>query len=152
MITDMAHNQDDYRTGRHVVYDLNAHIVLVTKYRKNAITDRVRVLLIETAREVCARHGATLLEADGETDHLHLLVSYPPKVSLSTLVMTIKTNTSKRVREQGWIEVRHALWGDHFWSPSYFVASTGGAPLEKVAQYVRSQREPSRSPGRPKSR
>jgi putative transposase len=148
----MTDNQHEYRTGRHVVYDLNSHIVLVTKYRKNAITDRVRELLIVTAQEVCERHGAALLEADGETDHIHLLVSYPPKVSLSVLVMAIKTNTSKRIRAQGWDEVRKALWGDHFWSPSYFVASTGGATLEKVAQYVRSQREPNRKQGRPKTR
>ena len=148
----MVSKQEDYRVGRHVVYDLNAHVVLVTKYRKNAITDRVRKLLVETAREVCERQEATLLEADGETDHLHLLVSYPPKVSLSILVMSLKTNTSKRVREQDWDEVRRALWGDHFWSPSYFVASTGGASLEKVAEYVRSQREPNRKQGRPKTR
>ena len=148
----MDKDQHEYRTGRHVVHDLNAHIVLVTKYRKNAITDRVRNLLVETAREVCSRHGAELLEADGEHDHLHLLVSYPPKVSLSALVMALKTNTSKRVRAQGWDEIRRALWGAHFWSPSYFVASTGGAPLERVAEYVRSQREPNRKQGRPKTR
>lgn len=152
IISDMDGNQHDYRAGRHVVYDLNVHVVLVTKYRKNAITDRVRELLIATTREVCERHGAELLEADGEADHLHLLISYPPKVSLSTLVMAVKTNTSKRVRAQEWDEVSRALWGNHFWSPSYFVASTGGAPLEKAAAYVRSQRNPNRRQGRPKTR
>ena len=148
----MVDTQGNYRVGRHVVYDLNAHIVLVTKFRRGVITDRVRKLLIDTAREACLRHESELLEADGETDHLHLLISYPPKVSLSTLVMAIKTNTSKRVREQGWDEVTRALWGNHFWSPSYFVASTGGAPLEQVAAYVRQQREPNRKQGRPKAR
>ena len=152
MIPYMSFKQEDYRVGRHVVYDLNAHVVLVTKYRKDAITARVRELLITTTREVCERNESVLLEADGESDHLHLLISYPPKISLSALVMAIKTNTSKRVREQGWDEVRRALWGDHFWSPSYFVASTGGASLEKVAEYVRSQREPNRKQGRPKTR
>ncbi|TXH09286.1 MAG: IS200/IS605 family transposase [Spirochaetes bacterium] len=151
-ISDMGYNQHEYRTGRHVVYDLNAHIVLVTKYRKDAITERVRRLLIDTSREVCERRESTLLEADGEFDHLHLVISYPPKVALSVLVMAIKTNTSKQVRAQGWDEVTRALWGKHFWSPSYFVASTGGAPLEKVAAYVRAQREPNRRPGRPSSR
>ena len=152
MIPYMSFKQEDYRVGRHVVYDLNAHVVLVTKYRKDAITARVRELLITTTREVCERNESVLLEADGESDHLHLLISYPPKISLSALVMAIKTNTSKRVREQGWDEVRRALWGDHFWSPSYFVASTGGASLEKVATYVRSQREPNRKQGRPATR
>lgn len=131
---------------------MTAHIVLVTKYRKGAITERVRNLIIDTAREVCARHEALILEADGEDDHIHILVTYPPKLSLSKLVMAIKTNTSKRVREKEWDEVRRALWGSHFWSPSYFAASTGGASLEKVSEYIRSQREPNRGPGRPRSR
>lgn len=142
---------NDYRTGRHVVYNLNAHIVLVTKYRKGCITDRVRELLIETTQEVCDRFEVELKEADGETDHLHLLISYPPKVAISTLIGSIKTNSSKRVRQERWPEIRKALWGQHFWSPSYFVTSCGGAPLERVAEYVRNQREPNK-PGRPLSR
>lgn len=146
----MGIDRAKYRTGRHVVYSLNAHIVLVTKYRRGAITDRVREHLIATAREVCERFETTLIEADGEDDHLHLLVDYPPKVSLSKLVGAIKTNTSLRIRRDNYPEVTQALWGDHFWSPSYFVTSTGGAPLEKVAAYVRNQREPSRAPGKPK--
>lgn len=133
-----------------MVYRLHAHIVLVTKYRRGAVTDRVRSLLVTAAGESCERLEARLIEADGEDDHLHLLVDYPPKVALSRLVGAIKTNTSRKVREQGWPEVTNALWGDHFWSPSYFATSTGGAPLELVAQYVRDQRKEPRKPGRPR--
>ncbi len=144
----MTANIDDYRTGRHVVYNLHAYIVLVTKYRKGCITDRVRDNLIETTREVCERFETELIEAGGETDHLHLLISYPPKIALSTLIGAIKTNTSKRVREKNWPEIRKALWGRHFWTPSYFVTSTGGAPLQRVAEYLRNQRQPNKT-GRP---
>ncbi|WP_256465801.1 IS200/IS605 family transposase [Conexibacter sp. S30A1] len=140
---------NDFRNGRHVVYRLHAHVVLVTKYRRGAITDRVGELLIATTREVCERHDVTLVEADGEHDHLHLLLDYPPKISLSTLVGAIKTNSSRIVREQNWPEVRQALWGQHFWSPSYCVLSTGGAPIQAVRAYIASQREPNRRPGRP---
>lgn len=145
----MGTDHSKYRTGRHVVHDLNAHVVLVTKYRRGVITDRVREVIIDTTREVCERREVTLLEADGEDDHIHLLVAYPPKVSLSSLVMSIKTLTATRVRASNFPEVTSTLWGNHFWSPSYFVASTGGAPLEQVAAYVRNQRKPSRGPGRP---
>lgn len=134
-----------------MVYRLHAHVVLVTKYRKGPITDRVRNLLIGTTREVCERYGVTLVEADGESDHLHLLIDYPPKVSLSKLVGAIKTNTSKRVREQHWPEVSKALWGEHFWSPSYCVLSTGGASVETIRSYITDQRNPNKSPGHPKS-
>ncbi len=134
-----------------MVYNLHAHIVLVTKYRRGPITDRARNQLISTTREVCERFDVDLLEADGETDHLHLLISYPPKIAISTLVGAIKTNTSKHIREKNWPEIRKALWGNAFWSPSYFVTSTGGTPLERVAEYVKNQRQPNKT-GRPLSR
>ena len=134
-----------------MVHALHAHIVLLTKYRRDPITDRVRELLIEITREVCERHGVTLVEADGETDYLHLLIDYPPRVSISMLVGAIKTNTSKQVRVQGWSEVTDALRGQHFWSPSYLAVSTGGEPLELVADYVRNQHNPSKNAGRPKT-
>ncbi|NMM83034.1 hypothetical protein B2J88_01395 [Rhodococcus sp. SRB_17] len=68
-------------------------------------------------------------------------------MSLSKLVGAIKTSTSLWVRRENFPEVTHTLWGDRFWSPSYFVTSIGGAPLERVAAYVRDQRESSRAPG-----
>lgn len=132
-----------------MVYRLHAHVVLVTKYRKGAITDRVRTLLIDAARQVCENNETTLVEADGEADHLHLLIDYPPKMSLSALVGIIKTNTSRKVREQQWPEVTQALWGKHFWSPSYCVLSTGGATIDTIKTYIQNQRRPNRKPGRP---
>lgn len=146
----MSDISEDYRRGRHVVYKISVHVVLVTKYRKGPITDRVRELLIEVAREVCERHKVELVEIDGEADHLHMLLDLPPAISVSKIVGAIKSNTARVVREQRWPEVTTQLWGDHFWSPSYFAASTGGAPLEKVREYIRQQRVPSRGPGRPK--
>ena len=150
MVTLMADDGHDLRTGRHVVYRLHVHVVLVTKYRRGAITDRVRELLETTTREVCARHGTTVSAFDGEDDHIHLLLDYPPKISVTTLVLAIKTNTSRVVREQEWHEVTRALWGEHFWSPSYCAVSTGGAALDVVRRYVENQRLPARKPGRPK--
>ena len=134
-----------------MVYRLHAHVVLITKYRHGVMSDRVREQLIATTREVCERHDVTLVEADGETDHLHLLLDYPPRISLSTLVGAIKTNTSRVIRQQHWPEVTRALWGQHFWSPSYCVLSTGGAPIQTVREYITNQRNPNRAPGRPRT-
>lgn len=58
--------------------------------------------------------------------------------------MSLKTNSSKRVREQNWQEVRVTLWGDHFWSPSYCIVSCGGAPLEIIKRYIQDQQKPNR--------
>lgn len=77
-------------------------------------------------------------------------MSYPPKLALSRLVMSLKTISSMRVRAQGWPEITRALWADHFWSPSYAVVSAGGAPLDIVKQYVKNQLNPNRPKGRPR--
>lgn len=145
----MDYKQGKYRTGRHVVFNLQAHIVLVTKYRRGAISNRVREEIINAANDVAKRYEFKILDIDGEDDHIHLIVDYPPKLSLSKLVMVLKANTAKKVREQRFEEVESVLWGNHFWSPSYFVSSTGGASLEKVRRYVQEQRKPPRGPGRP---
>jgi len=75
-----------------------------------------------------------------ETDHAHLLVAYPPKVALATLVQHLKGLSSRRVRAIRFPEVARTLWGSAFWSPSYCAVSCGGAPLATVKAYVRAQR------------
>ena len=137
-----------FRTGRHVVYKLHAQIVLVPKYRKKVMTRRVADSLRSTFKEVCSRYGATLDAFETDKDHAHLLITYPPKVALSTLVMSLKTISSLRVRQQHWPEVTRALWGEHFWSPSYCVVSAGRAPLEIIKSYIENQQSPNRV-GRP---
>lgn len=130
-----------------MVYELHAHIILTTKYRKNVFTPRVTALLKDTFQEVCDRHEVTIQALETDQDHAHLLVSYPPKVQLSKLVMTLKTMSSRNIRAQDWPEITQALWGKHFWSPSYAVVSTGGAPLEVVKRYIDQQHKPRRKYG-----
>lgn len=75
-----------FRTGRHVVYKLHVHLVFVTKYRRGVISDRVRADLETSMRKVCRDFESELIEIDGEDDHIHLLIAYPPKHSISKLV------------------------------------------------------------------
>ncbi len=116
------------------------------------MTDRVSTDLRSSFEEVCARFDVSLDAFETDHDHAHLLVTYPPKVAMSRLVMSLKTISSMRVRSHGWPEVTKALRGDHFWSPSYAVVSCGGAPLDVVKAYVENQQSPNRSPGRPRRR
>ena len=131
----------EFRTGRHVVYKLNVHLVLITKYRRGVITDRVREFLKEVLTKVCLDFETELLEFDGEDDHVHLLVAYPPKVAISALVNSLKGASAYRLRLQNFPEVRKKLWGAHFWSPSYCAVSCGGAALETVKTYIQNQRK-----------
>lgn len=87
--------------------------------------------------KVCADFDAALVECDGEDDHVHLLVEYPPTVQVSRLVNSLKGVSSRRIRQE-FPEIK--THRNHLWSPSYFAASCGGAPLAVIAEYVRSQR------------
>ncbi len=135
-------SQDKIRHGRSVVYALTVHLVFVTKYRRGVITDRVREHLQATFAAVLADFGGALLQCDGEDDHLHLLVSYAPKHSVATLVNSLKGVSARLLRKRDFPEVRRKLWGEHFWTPSYFASSTGGASLDVIKQYIEDQRSP----------
>jgi putative transposase len=90
--------------------------------------------------KVCHDFEAELVECDGEDDHVHLLVHYPPKVALSKLVNSLKGVSSRLLREAR-PEITGRYYKGVLWSPSYFAASCGGAPLSVISEYVRSQRE-----------
>ena len=79
------------------------------------------------------------METGAEMDHVHLLVAYPPEVQLSALVQELKGLSARRVRKRWYPEVFRILKGPAFWSPSYCAVSCGGAPLETIKEYVRTQ-------------
>jgi putative transposase len=92
--------------------------------------------------EVCADFGITLVEFNGEDDHVRLLVEYPPTGQLSRLVNSLKGVSARVLRRDYPSLVRKFLWGSHFWSPSYFDGSVGGAPLGVLRTYIEQQRTP----------
>jgi putative transposase len=130
----------DYRTGRHCVFALHAHLVFVTKYRRDVLSDLAIRDLRNIFARVCKDFEADLIECNGEDDHVHLLINYPPKVCLSKLVNSLKGVSSRLLRDCR-PEVRGRYKNGVLWSPSYFAASCGGAPLSIIKQYVESQRE-----------
>lgn len=132
----------DLRTGRHVVFDIHIHLVFVAKYRRNVFTKAILQDLHTIFSDVCKDFEAKLVEFDGEGDHVHLLIHYPPKVSVSKLVNSLKGVSSRLIRKKGFPSVQRALWGGSLWSPSYFAGSCGGAPIEVVRQYIEDQKTP----------
>ena len=127
------------RTGRHCVFNLHAHLVFVTKYRRHVLDDAAIDALKPVMGRVCLDAGAELIEMDGEDDHVHLLVNYPPSISLSTLVNSLK-GVSSRMLRQIRPDIARRYWKGALWSPSYFAGSCGGAPIEIVRRYVEEQR------------
>ena len=131
------------RHGRHCAFLLHVHLVFVTKYRRVCFTDRVLKHLEQIFRDVANDFEANVEEFEGEGDHVHLLINYPPKVALSRLVGSLKGVSSRHIRQADYPEIRKKLWGDALWSPSYFAGSCGGAPLSVIRQYIEQQERPS---------
>jgi putative transposase len=117
-------------------------LVFVTKYRREAFTEAMLTRCEEIMREVCTDFEAELRQFNGDEDHVHLLVHYPPKVQLSKLVNSLKGVSARLLRKEHDTHVRRYLWGGHFWSGSYFAGSCGGAPLTVVRQYIENQQRP----------
>ena len=130
------------RTGRHCVFNLHVHLVFVTKYRRDVFSERVLIDLEEIFKKVCLNFEAELIEFNGEHDHVHLLINYPPKVAISNLVNSLKGVSSRLIRKKKYSEIQRKLWGNRLWSPSYFAGSCGGAPLSIIKQYIEQQQRP----------
>lgn len=133
---------DGYRRGRHVVSALHVHLVFVTKYRRGVFNAEMIERCEQIMRDVCDDFGALLVEFNGEDDHVHLLIEYPPKVAVSALVNSLKGVSARLLRSEFTGHVnRHSMRG-RFWSPSYFAVSAGGAPLSILREYIEGQRHP----------
>lgn len=132
----------DVRTGRHVVFCLHVHLVFTTKRRGKVLAPRHLERLKQIFEAVCADFQAELREFNGESDHVHLLVHYPPKVRLSELVNSLKGVSSRRLKQE-FPEIL-TFWSVRksrgvLWSPSYFAGSVGGAPLTILKRYIEQQ-------------
>lgn len=129
----------DLSRGRTCVFLLHMHLVFVTKYRRVVFIKEILLELKDIFDSVCKDFGCRLVEFDGKDDHVHLLVNYPPKIAISTLVNSLKGVSSRLIRKKKYPSIQNALWGNSLWSPSYFASSCGGAPLEIVKQYIQQQ-------------
>ena len=132
----------DLRRGRSCVFALHVHLVFVTKYRRRVFTKSLLSDLREIFESVCTDFEALLIEFDGEKDHVHLLINYPPKVSVSKLVNSLKGVSSRMIRKKNYPSITKYLWGNALWSPSYFAGSCGGAPISTIRQYIEQQNTP----------
>ena len=127
---------------RHCSYNLHVRLVFVTKYRRKVFTARIINELKTIFETVCLQFNAELIEFDGEEDHVHLLILYPPKLSIAALVFKLKGTSSVIIRNRNYPSVKSQLWGKALWSPSYFASSCGGAPISIIRQYIDRQKTP----------
>lgn len=127
------------RTERHSVSDLKIHLICVTKFRKKVFDAQGLDVIEDAFGSVAKKMNFQVLEFNGEADHVHALIEYPPKLSVSQIVNSLKGVSSRRYGQAGLPKPQR----QSLWSPSYFVSSVGGAPLETLKQYIQNQEKPS---------
>lgn len=127
------------QSGAHSMHVLTYHIVWCVKYRHTLLTRQIGDRAKEILREIAEQIGCEILEAETDTDHVHILIRLKPSLSVSQVMHRLKGASARRIFQE-LPQLRRRLWGGHLWSPSYFASTVGGTTLEKVKKYVQEQR------------
>lgn len=118
-----------YRKTSHATFDLKYHLLWITKYRKPVFVGKVTLRVRDLIRLVCKNNNVEILAGHVSKDHVHLLVSAPPNLSVSKLVQYIKGYSSRKLL----MEYKHLnkqFWGQHLWARGYFAASSGNVTVK----------------------
>lgn len=124
--------------GSHSIYNLQFHYVACVKYRRDVLNERVSTRLKEINLSVAKEAGVEIIEQETDRDHIHILFSIKPRVQLSKFINSLKS-VSSRLLFREYPDLKQQLWGGAFWSPSYFLASTGQVTLDVLKRYVENQ-------------
>ena len=124
--------------NNHSVFLLHYHLVMCIKYRRKVIDNSVSNRLKEIFIDIAPNYGVELLEWNHDIDHVHLLFKAKPNTEISKLLNAYKSASSRRIKNE-FPSIRKYLWKEYFWSKSYCLVTTGGAPLEVVKQYIENQ-------------
>jgi putative transposase len=127
-----------YRKTSHAVYDIKFHVVWITKYRKPVLSGEVAIRVRDLVREICKSMDVEIIKGHVSKDHLHLLISVPPHLSVSKLVQGLKGKTSRELLSE-YKRLTRQFWGRHLWARGCFVASSGTITDEVIAQYIEMQ-------------
>lgn len=131
----------EYRQGAHTVYDLKYHVVWVTKYRYQVLQGEIAMRVRDLIRQICQAREIVILKGHVSRDHIHLMVSAPPRMSVAQLVQYIKGKSSMQLQRE-FPNLRKRYWGQHLWARGYFVASSGTVTDEMVKAYIEQQDKP----------
>lgn len=125
--------------GAHSVYTLQYHLVQVVKYRKKVFDNEKLIdLLKQKIHGISTTFHVEIIDIGCDLDHFHMIFKSKSTLEIPKYLNAIKTITSREIRRT-FPEIKEKLWGDAFWSPSYFLATTGQVTLEQLKKYVENQ-------------
>ncbi len=129
---------EHYRKSSHTTYDIKYHLVWITKYRKPVLTGEIAKRVRELIREICKGKEIEIIKGHVSKDHVHIFVSVPPHISVSTVMQSLKGKTSRKMMSE-FKSLSRTFWGRHIWARGYFVASSGNVTDEVIMKYIEIQ-------------
>lgn len=136
----MRHKALDIDCNKHSVFLLNYHLVMVIKYRRKVITDPISDRLREMFTELGEEYKIHLDTWNHDQDHVHVLFRGEPRTALTKFINAYKSASSRLIKKE-FPEIRSVLWKEAFWSQSFCLLTTGGAPVEVIRKYIETQGE-----------
>ena len=128
----------DLDTNNNSVFLLNYHLVLVVKYRRKVINDKISNRLKGIFEYICPKYNITLCEWNHDKDHVHLLFRGSPNTNISKFINAYKSASSRLIKKE-FPSIKKQLWKEYFWSKSYCLITTGGVPIDIVKEYIENQ-------------
>jgi len=129
---------NDMRKSSHVQYDLEYHIVWTTKYRYRVLQGKIAERLRELIRQSCNSMNVTIIKGSIGKEHVHILISCPPNISVSKIVQQLKGRTSGILLDEN-RDLKRKYWGQHLWGTGYFCRSVGKVTEEIIKEYIENQ-------------
>lgn len=126
--------------GRGYVYAIEYHIVWCVKYRRKVLTGDIEKSLFEILNKIATDNGFKILECNGESDHVHLLVSCTPQHYIPNIIKALKGVSARLLMKQYGDKLKQKLCGGHLWSPSYFIATVSENTESQIKQYIQNQK------------
>ena len=130
--------------NNHSVFSMNYHLILVVKYRRDVIDDGISERLLEIFSRIAPSYNIDVEEWNHDRDHVHVLFRAQPNSELSKFINAYKSASSRLIKKE-FPRIREKLWKSCFWSQSFCLLTTGGAPLETIRKYIESQGENKKS-------
>ncbi|MED0759110.1 IS200/IS605 family transposase [Aneurinibacillus thermoaerophilus] len=124
--------------NNHSMFSLYYHLVLVVKYRRKVIDDTISDYVKDMVVRLGENYNISLVEWNHDIDHVHILFKAHPNTEMSKFINAYKSASSRLIKKH-FPQVKRKLWKEYFWSRSFCLLTTGGAPIEVIKQYIENQ-------------
>ena len=125
----------NYSKSSHTTYHNRYHLVWITKYRFNVLNKEMKIRIREITRQICQQLGVGIISGVLSSNHVHMFVNIPPKLSVSEFMRRIKGATSRKIQQE-YPVIRKRYWGKRFWGRGYFCTTSGNVTNDIIMNYI----------------